>query len=150
MIATLLVDAYPGMRDILRIWLAPEPGLAVAGEAADGAETLRLAAALRPQVVVLVIYQEEDAEDVGKSGLEVCRELTVRHPDVAVLVFSRHDWDIALAGAWSAGAAGFLHKSARREEVVRAVRQAAQGGCGCSRRSSSGGSGIGSRGQGGW
>jgi len=117
----LLVDPSDAFRAGLRqAFLAgrARPALAEAGSAAEAAA---LAARLRPDAAVV------EAELPDGSGVALCRALVAAAPGVAVVVLSQADWDVYLAGAWAAGAAGFLLKRVPAAEVVRAVRRAAAG-----------------------
>lgn len=96
-------------------------GISVVGEAADGEEAVRLTARLSPDVVLM---------DIGMprlNGLEATRLIKARHPGVAVLVLTAYDDDQYVFALLEAGAAGYLLKDARGEDVVRAIRAVAVG-----------------------
>lgn len=96
-------------------------GIAVVGEAADGEEAVRLTGRLAPHVVLM---------DIGMprlNGLEATRLIKQRYPGVAVLVLTAYDDDQYVFALLEAGAAGYLLKDARGEEVVRAIRAVAAG-----------------------
>jgi two-component system, NarL family, response regulator DevR len=95
--------------------------LLVEGEAATAAETIALVRELRPDVAVVDVHLPD------ANGIAVCRLLGREDPDVAVVIVSVFDWDVYLAAAKGAGAAGFLLHSTSLPELVRLIRQAGQG-----------------------
>src|SRR5687768_18510303 len=84
-IRVLVVDDHAVVREGIRHILEGEPGFAVVGEAANGAEALRLVEAQRPDVVVL------DVTMPGESGLRVAPRLIAAVPEARVLFLSMHD-----------------------------------------------------------
>jgi DNA-binding NarL/FixJ family response regulator len=68
-----------------------------------------------------------DIDLTGGSGFETCRWLLGQRPSIAVLMLSFCDWDIYLAEARDAGAAGFLLRSAPASEVIQAIGQVRRG-----------------------
>jgi len=121
MITLLVVDDHPVVRDGLSGMFAPDPGFEVVGEAADGAEAVRLAAALRPDVILM------DLRMPGTDGVTAIGELTRRGVPSRVLVLTTYDSDSYVVPAIEAGATGYLLKDAPRDELLRAVRAAARG-----------------------
>jgi DNA-binding NarL/FixJ family response regulator len=121
-IRVLLADDHAMMRAGFRTILALEPDIAVVGEAANGAEAVAAASALRPDVICM------DVQMPGMDGLEATRRI-VADPgtSAAVLVVTTFDRDEYLFEALSAGASGFLLKNAGPEELVAAVRVVAAG-----------------------
>jgi DNA-binding NarL/FixJ family response regulator len=119
----LLADDQPLMRSALRTCLEAEPDLSVVGEAADGAETVRLAHRLRPSVVVM------DVRMPIMDGIEATRQVLAMggDPPTRVLVMTTFDIDAHIIDALRAGASGFLVKDSAPEEVVHAVRVIARG-----------------------
>ncbi|YCK34837.1 response regulator [Actinomadura sp. ATCC 39365] len=113
----LIVDDHPIVRDGLRAALGAEPGMEIVGEAADGARAVRLAAELRPDVVLM------DLRMPGMDGLAAIRELSGSGPRVLVLT----TFDTDVLPALEAGAAGYLLKDAHPEELARAVRATYEG-----------------------
>ncbi len=98
-----------------------EAGYEVVATAADGAQALRVFAAARPDVVVL------DLQLPDMSGVEVTSALRVADPAVRVLVLSASGEQQDVLDAVKAGAAGYLLKSAARQEFLDAVRRTAGG-----------------------
>ncbi|GGN29940.1 DNA-binding response regulator [Lentzea pudingi] len=118
MIRVLVVDDHPVVRDGLTSLFAQDPGFEVVGEAGDGAEAVRLARALRPDVVLM------DLRMPGTDGIAATKELA---GTAHVLVLTTYDNDGDVVAAIEAGATGYLLKDAPRDELVRAVRATARG-----------------------
>ncbi|HSZ42613.1 MAG TPA: response regulator transcription factor [Trebonia sp.] len=121
MISVLLADDQPLLRRGFRMILEAEEGLAVVGEAGDGAEAIDLARRCKPDVVLM------DIRMPGTDGIEATRRITADQPDVRVLVLTTFDIDEYAFGALRAGASGFLLKDVRPAELVAAVRTVAAG-----------------------
>ncbi|MGW6283188.1 response regulator [Kribbella sp. NPDC055071] len=121
MITLLIADDHPIVRDGLSGMFASEPEFEVVGEAADGAEAIRLAEALRPDVILM------DLQMPGVNGLAAIAELAQRGIAGHVLVLTTYDTDGYVVPAIEAGATGYLLKDAPRAELLRAVRAAAEG-----------------------
>ncbi|WP_042419495.1 response regulator transcription factor [Streptacidiphilus anmyonensis] len=120
-IRLLVADDHPVVRDGLASLFAREPGFEVVGEAADGAEALRLAEAQGPDVILM------DLRMPGTDGVTAIRELARRGDPARVLVLTTYDTDTDVLPAIEAGAAGYLLKDAPRDELLRAVRATARG-----------------------
>ena len=120
-IRLLIVDDHPVVRDGLSGMFARDPEFEVLGEAADGAEAVRLAQALRPDVILM------DLRMPGMDGVTAITELARRGVAARVLVLTTYDTDSYVLPAIEAGATGYLLKDAPRDELLRAVRAAAQG-----------------------
>ncbi|MFI9840842.1 response regulator [Nonomuraea sp. NPDC051941] len=120
-IGLLIVDDHPVVRDGLAGMFARDPEFEVLGEAADGAEAVRLAQALRPDVILM------DLRMPGMDGVSATRELAERGSEARVLVLTTYDTDSHVLPAIEAGATGYLLKDAPRDELLRAVRAAARG-----------------------
>ncbi len=120
-IRLLVVDDHPVVRDGLSSMFAREPGFEVLAEAADGAAAVRLAAELRPDVILM------DLRMPGMDGVTAITELARRGISARVLVLTTYDTDSHVLPAIEAGATGYLLKDAPRDELLRAVRAAAQG-----------------------
>jgi DNA-binding NarL/FixJ family response regulator len=91
------------------------------GEAADGAEAVTLAEALRPDVILM------DLRMPGVDGVTAIGRLSERGLDTRVLVLTTYDTEADVVPAIEAGATGYLLKDAPRDELFRAVRAAARG-----------------------
>src|SRR6516225_320288 len=116
----LIVDDHPIWRDGVARDLQ-EAGLAVVGTAGDGAQALRVAAATRPQVVLLDLHLPDLA------GAEVIARLLAADASIRVLVLSASGERQDVLDAMTAGATGYLVKSARLAELLAAVRSVARG-----------------------
>ncbi|QIK71093.1 response regulator transcription factor [Propioniciclava coleopterorum] len=117
----LLVDDQELVRYGFRLVLEAEDDMVVVGEAADGGEAIRAAATLKPDVVLM------DVRMPGIGGIEATRRITATLPDVRVLVLTTYDRDEFAFGALQAGAAGFLLKTTRPDELVAAIRTVRRG-----------------------
>ena len=127
-IRVLLADDQPLLRHGFALILRAQPDIEVIGEAADGAEAVRLTGLLRPDVVLM------DVRMPGTDGIEATRQLAgpdgpglAASPRPRVLILTTFDLDEYVYDALRAGASGFLLKDAPTEEVVGAVRAVAAG-----------------------
>ncbi|SEL69064.1 response regulator [Streptacidiphilus jiangxiensis] len=120
-IRLLVADDHPVVRDGLAGLFSREPGFEVVGEAADGAEALRLAEEVGPDVILM------DLQMPGTDGVAAIRELARRGSAARVLVLTTYDTDAHVLPAIEAGACGYLLKDAPRDELLRAVRATARG-----------------------
>jgi DNA-binding NarL/FixJ family response regulator len=120
-IGLLIVDDHPVVRDGLSGMFASTAEFSVLGQASDGAEAVRLAEALRPDVILM------DLRMPGLDGVAAITELARRGVAARVLVLTTYDTDSDVLAAVEAGATGYLLKDAPRAELVRAVRAAANG-----------------------
>jgi DNA-binding NarL/FixJ family response regulator len=120
MIRVLLADDQNLVRAGFRYILDGEDDIEVVGEAADGAEAVRLARQSRPDVVLM------DIRMPGTDGLAATREIT---PNSAtrVIMLTTFDLDEYVYGALRAGASGFLVKDTEPAELIHAVRVVARG-----------------------
>jgi DNA-binding NarL/FixJ family response regulator len=119
-IRVLIADDHPMFRFGLRMLLAPVADMEVAGEAATGAETVEMAAELRPDVILMDINMPD------LNGIEASRRIMAVDPGIAILIITMIDDDTVFS-AMQAGAKGYLLKGAEGEETVRAIRAVANG-----------------------
>jgi DNA-binding NarL/FixJ family response regulator len=117
----LIADDHPVVRDGLSGMFASDPGFEVVGEAADGAEAVRLAQALTPDVILM------DLRMPGMDGVAAITDLASRGITARVLVLTTYDTDSYVVPAIEAGATGYMLKDVPRAELLRAVRAAAHG-----------------------
>lgn len=120
-IDVLVADDDPVVRFGLRMMLGGAPDLRVVAEASDGAEAVELAGRHRPDVVLM------DIRMPGTDGLTATETLRGRPSAPQVMVLTTFDADAHVLRALRAGAAGFLLKDTPPEELVVAIRHAAQG-----------------------
>ncbi|MEU4689376.1 response regulator transcription factor [Actinoplanes sp. NPDC023714] len=120
-IRVLIADDQALLRDSFRVLLDSTPGFAVVGEAGTGRDTVRLALAERPDVVLMDVSMP-DLTGIDATEL-ICRETG----DVRVLILTTFDLDEYVYGALRAGASGFLLKDATAADLVAAIRVVAAG-----------------------
>jgi DNA-binding NarL/FixJ family response regulator len=121
-IRIVLADDQELVREGIRMMLDAEPDLTVIGEASDGNEALRLVRELDPDVVLM------DVRMPNLDGIEATARIPQTGSHARVLVLTTFDLDEYVYRALKAGAAGFLLKDAKREELATAVRSIASGG----------------------
>jgi DNA-binding NarL/FixJ family response regulator len=120
-ISVLLVDDHSLVRRGFRRMLEDESDMNVVGEAGDGDEAIRLAASLRPNVIVM------DCAMPGTSGLIATRKILESSPKQAILMLSMHSEDTLVRQALDAGARGYVLKNAVDLELPAAIRKVAAG-----------------------
>jgi DNA-binding NarL/FixJ family response regulator len=120
-ISCLIADDQAMVREGFGALLTAQPGMTVAGLAADGAEAVKLARRTRPDVVLM------DVRMPVMDGLQATRELLEKNPGPRVLMLTTFDLDEYVYEALRAGASGFLLKDAPAVELVHAVRVVAAG-----------------------
>jgi len=116
-----LLDDHEIVRRGLRELLEAESDLVVVGEAGTAEEALARIPPTRPDVAVL------DVRLPDGSGVEVCREVRSRHPEVRCLILTSFADDEALLQAIMAGAAGYVLKQVRAMDLVDAIRRVSRG-----------------------
>ncbi|RMB87053.1 response regulator transcription factor [Streptomyces shenzhenensis] len=121
MTTVLVVDDQPLQRYGFRMLLDSIPETEVLGEAAHGAEAVRMTAELRPDVVLM------DVRMPGMDGIEATRRIVAAGDRSRVLVLTTFDLDEYVHAALRAGASGFLLKDARPEELLAGIRAVAAG-----------------------
>ncbi len=120
-IRVLLADDESLLRMAFRTVLDVQPDMKVMGEAGDGAEAVRLAGRLRPDVVLM------DVRMPGTDGIEATRRIIRESPQSRVLILTTFDLDEYAFAGLKAGASGFLLKNAGPEELFGAIRSVAAG-----------------------
>jgi len=116
-----LLDDHEIVRRGLRDLLEAEDDLEVVGEASTAEQALGRIPATRPDVAVL------DVRLPDGNGIEVCREIRSRHPEVRCLMLTSFADDEALFAAIMAGASGYVLKQVRGTDLVDAVRRVGRG-----------------------
>jgi len=120
-ISVLLVDDHSLVRRGFRRILEDEPDIEVTGEAADGAEAVRLASELKPNVVVM------DCAMPNMNGLLATRKILEQQPQTLVLMLSMHPEETLVRQALDAGARGYVLKNAVDLELGAAIRRVVAG-----------------------
>lgn len=123
MIRVFLLDDHEVVRRGIAAALDAEGDLMVVGEAGTADQAIAGIRESAPDVAVLDVR----LGDSGPNGIDVCRQITSEFPDVQVLILTSFDSDRALVDAGLAGAAGFVLKQIRSNELVRAIRGVADG-----------------------
>ena len=120
-ISVLLVDDHSLVRRGFRRILEDEPDIEVTGEAGDGAEAVRLATELQPNVVVM------DCAMPNMNGLQATRKILEKQPQTLVLMLSMHPEETLVRQALDAGARGYVLKNAVDLELGAAIRRVVAG-----------------------
>ena len=115
-IKILIADDHAFVRESTRHILEQESDLEVIGEAGDGEETVKLATTFKPDVAIIDIAMPK------LDGIEATKQIKTLCPGISVLILSAYDDDQFVFSLLEAGAAGYLLKSVRGQEIVDAVR----------------------------
>jgi DNA-binding NarL/FixJ family response regulator len=121
MITVLIADDQPLQRLGFRMLVQGTSGMTPVGQAAHGAEAVRMAAELRPEVVLM------DVRMPGMDGIEATRRIVAADARIRVLILTTFALDEYAHAGLRAGASGFLLKEARPEELIAGVRAVASG-----------------------
>lgn len=116
----MIVDDHPLFRAGLRRVLELEEDLQIECEASDGQEALEKAREVKPRVILM------DVNLPRMNGLQVTRELTATHDDIAVIILTAYHDDEQMLHALKAGASAYFPKQVDPQELVRAIREVAQ------------------------
>jgi DNA-binding NarL/FixJ family response regulator len=120
-ITVLLADDHVLVREGTRRLLEAEPDLRVVAEAGDGQAAVQEALRTHPDVAIM------DVAMPGMSGIEATRRIKAQAPQMAVLALTAYDDDQYVLALLDAGAAGFLLKDVRGQELVTAIRAVHRG-----------------------
>ena len=111
----LLADDHQIVREGLRALVDNEPEMQTIGEAADGREAVKLALALKPDVVIM------DVAMPGLNGIEATHQIVTENPGVRILALSMHSGNRFVEQILKAGASGYVLKDKAFEELASAV-----------------------------
>ena len=112
-----VVDDHPIVRQGLALLINRESDLAVCGEAEDAQTAIQAVATTKPDVLVV------DISLSGPDGLDLLKDVRMRHPELPVLILSMHDESIYAERALRAGAQGYIMKQEATEKVLVALRR---------------------------
>src|ERR1700689_407639 len=118
----LMADDHPIVLAGLKALVQADPSLQIVGEARDGRTAQRLAASLRPDVLVLDLSMPE------MSGTEVAKALLVEQPECRILVLTVQEDRATLRQLLDLHVAGYLVKRSAADELLRAIHAVAAGG----------------------
>lgn len=120
-IRIMIVDDHEVVRLGMRAAFEAEPDMTVVGEASNGAEALAKIPVLDPQLILMDVRMEK------LNGIEACREIKSRNPDVHILMITSYTDEDAMISSILAGASGYLLKHVSRADLLRFIRQVASG-----------------------
>ncbi len=118
----LLVDDHAVVRGGLKMLLAADPDLEIVGEAETGAEGIRLAGQLQPDVILMDISMPD------MNGIEATRRIKGEHPEIAILALTMHEDDQYFFEMLAAGASGYVPKRAAPNDLISAIHAVKHGG----------------------
>jgi two-component system, NarL family, response regulator DevR len=121
MIRLLIIDDHEMVREGLKAMLTAEADFEIVGDAANAEQALELIERSRPDVILL------DVRLPGESGIDVCRTVTERYPETAVIILTTFTDETLVAQCIQAGARGFIVKDIERFDLKRSIRAVARG-----------------------
>jgi two-component system response regulator NreC len=120
-ISVFLADDHTVVRQALAEMIGRDERFTIVGQCGDGLSVAAQVLDAKPDVLVLDITMP------GLNGLDICREVIRRNPDLAVLILSMHDEDEFVARALENGASGYLMKEADHDQLAKAIQTVARG-----------------------
>jgi NarL family two-component system response regulator YdfI len=120
-ITILIADDHDVVRDGLRLILESEDDFEVVGEAANGAEAVRLCSETHPQVVLM------DLRMPGMDGLTAIKHIRQQQPDVNIVILTTYNEDALMIEGLRSGARSYLLKDTKRQVLFDTLRAAARG-----------------------
>jgi DNA-binding NarL/FixJ family response regulator len=117
----MLVDDHEVVRMGLRTLLEKRPGFAIVSEAGDVAEAFLAARKTKPDVIVMDIRLPDG------TGIDACREIRSERPETRVIMLTSYADDEAVYGSIMAGAAGYLLKQTRGQDLAGAIERVSRG-----------------------
>jgi two-component system response regulator NreC len=121
-VRVLLCDDHAVVRAGLRMLLSADPELLIVGEAENGAQGMRMARDLAPDVILMDISMPD------MNGIEATRRIKELCPDVAVLALTMHEDDQYFFEMLAAGASGYIPKRAAPNDLIAAIHAVRSGG----------------------
>ena len=121
MLKILIVDDHQVVRRGLQMTIDTEKDMRVVGEAANGAQVLALIQKHKPDVVLMDLQMPE------MNGVDALKQIRPAYPDLPILILTTFTDDAHVYAALRAGASGFLLKEMSGDDLVAAIRGAAQG-----------------------
>jgi two-component system, NarL family, response regulator DevR len=121
MIRLLIIDDHEMVREGLKAMLVAEPDFSIVGDAANAEQAFAMIERLRPDVVLL------DVRLPGISGVEICRTVTEKYPESAVIILTTFTDEHLVSQCIQAGARGFIVKDIERFDLKRSIRAVARG-----------------------
>lgn len=121
LIRVLLIDDHEMVRMGLAAYLDTQPDIDVVGEAANGAEGVRVAAELNPDVILMDLVMEV------MNGIEATREIVKKRPSAKIIVLTSFMDDDKVYPVLEAGALSYLLKTTKAKDIADAIRAAAKG-----------------------
>jgi DNA-binding NarL/FixJ family response regulator len=120
-IRLLIVDDHEMVREGLKAILVSEPDFHIVGDAANAEQALDMIARLHPDIALL------DIRLPGINGIELCRIVTERYPETAVIILTTFTDENLVSQCIQAGARGFIVKDIERFDLKRSIRAVARG-----------------------
>jgi DNA-binding NarL/FixJ family response regulator len=121
MIRLLIIDDHEMVREGLKAMLTAEPDFEIVGDVANAEQAFESIERLRPDVILL------DVRLPGLSGIDVCRTVTERYPETAVIILTTFSDESLVTQSIHAGARGFIVKDIERFDLKRSIRAVARG-----------------------
>ena len=121
MTRVFVLDDHDVVRRGLKELLEDSGDIEVVGEAGTAVEARSEIPLVGPDVAVLDVRLSDG------SGVEVCREICSRHPEIKCVMFSAFDDEVAIVESILAGASGYVLKQIKGGDIVNAVRMVASG-----------------------
>ena len=121
MMRLLIVDDHEMVREGLKAMLVTEPDFSIVGDASTAKQALEMIEHLQPDITLLDIRLPDS------SGIEVCRTITERFPNTAVIILTTFTDENLIAQCIQAGARGYIVKDIERFDLKRAIRAVARG-----------------------
>jgi len=121
MIRIILADDHTVVRKGLRMLLETQPDFTVVSDAADGRETVAMAEQYLPDVIVM------DVAMPGMNGIEAARQISAKHPQIAIVFLSMHLDEAYVLKALKSGARAYLLKDSAEYDLINAIKAVHQG-----------------------